>query len=169
VACFIFTGANITAYMTFSTAAKCYSQVLRLPLLLYTNLCWFVNYLPEPSDRLDVIKGWHSRSVWVVISPRVSDCIDVLLKVIDTYEWCSKCLCVVVDNVLHKSQRYREWSEPLQGYYTRYLIVCQVPLYDPQRGMISNGDESSSEVIRGGWQLLGSVLRLQFSKTFRER
>ncbi len=40
--------------------------------------------------------------------------------------------------------------EPLQGYCTIVCDTCQVPLYDSERRMISNGDVSISEVIRGG-------------------
>ena len=41
-------------------------------------------------------------------------------------------------------------SEPLQGYCTIVCDTCQVPLSVSEWRMISNGDVSISEVIRGG-------------------
>ena len=38
-------------------------------------------------------------------------------------------------------------SEPLQGYCTIVCDTCQVPLYDTERRMISNGDDRVSEVF----------------------
>ena len=121
-----------------------------------------------PTDFLDVIEAWGSFCVWVLVSHPFSHAIDIPFKVIDAVESSSEGLWIVVDKILHSLEDTRRVSEPLQGYCTIVCDTCQVPLYDTERRMISNGDDRVSEVFQRGWHLLASVLRVQLVETFRE-
>ena len=137
-------------------------------LWLYLTGGIVVNTFPVPFDVFDIIKGRHSRSVWVTISQVIPNPIDIPFQVINAVKSSSEGLWIVVDKILHSLKDLRGVSEPLQCYCTTFVILCQGCLCDTERRMISNGDDSVSEVIRGVDRSLECVLRVQLVETFRE-
>jgi hypothetical protein len=55
---------------------------------------------------LDIIEARHSRSIWECISHTIPNAIDIPFHVIDAVESTSQVVLIVVDKIMHKSQRY---------------------------------------------------------------
>ena len=104
----------------------------------------------SPSDTFDIIEWTHSVCLWVCFISWVSNTIHEKFHVVDWLELTSKFLWVVIHLIQHLFLNLYKVIVPRFWYF----VKCEF--------------FTNSPIIFEGWHLLGSVLRVQFTETFRK-